>query len=114
MYPNPFRAPEALLEPSAHEAATILARLRERDLFLSWVLLIVVGGITGAMLGGVLGAFIGGVGAAMGASNVAAAPYITVVSLVAGLAMSYSVFRLIVKRLLAKALCVPAGNLDAV
>ena len=97
MITDPYQPPQAPLDIPGPALV-----IRERDVFVTWLLVIVIGGILGMIFGGIVGAIIGGVAASSGGSLQAVRPYIQVIAFVVGLVMSYLVFRYFVRRMIKK------------
>jgi hypothetical protein len=66
----------------------------------TWWRVVIVGGLGGGFVGGILGATLGGFGQRSRESALALEPWISIVSLIIGLGISYLAFRYFVKQLL--------------
>jgi hypothetical protein len=95
---DPFQAPRASLETPGN----VPRHVSERNLFTTWFLIILVGGIGGAIAGAIVGGTIGGVSAAMGIPLERVNGAISVASFLAGVGVGYLAFRYFVKRLISR------------
>jgi hypothetical protein len=91
---NPYEPPSAPLGRKAR--ALHIAEIR---MLATWWRIVIVGGLGGGFIGGLLGATLGGFGQRSRESALALEPWISIVSFIIGLAISYMAFRYFVKQL---------------
>ncbi len=92
---NPYGPPSAPLGRKARPP-----RVAEISLLATWWRTVIVGGLGGGFVGGLLGATLGGFGLRSRESALALEPWISIVSLIIGLGISYLAFRYFVKQLI--------------